>query len=280
MARRSSADVCLLPEEGPRGSERLPRPLEVAKPRFRERLLELDRPLDGVLDRPMRRVERGDGVVLGAAEDGLHLADGAFENAAARQTMRDELALRSHDSVLLASHLLSKLRDDGAGVELADFAAESVAEGFRRLDELLEFDALLRTKRRLPEEVVVRESVAGLDAGSRVNRLPLAGGFDLSGTQQRENQQPNYLEVPAEGLLRELVDEEPPARRVAVVGTFLNPTEHLRQRRAFNPEDRLTLLVAQEPEATEDRRESLKVLGGEQRVDALLHVVGLEPPLP
>ena len=55
--------------------ERLPRALEVAKPRLGERLLELDGALDRVLDRPVRRVERRDRVVLGAAQDRLHLAD-------------------------------------------------------------------------------------------------------------------------------------------------------------------------------------------------------------
>ena len=44
----------------------------------------------------MRRVKRRDGVVLRAAEDGLHLSDGAFEDVAARQTMRGELAVRGH----------------------------------------------------------------------------------------------------------------------------------------------------------------------------------------
>src|SRR5687767_14866698 len=119
--------------------------------------------------------------------------------------MRSELTLRRHDSVLVARDLLSKFRDDGTGVEFPDFAAESIAEGFRRLDELPKFDALLWTKRRLAEEVVVRKGVAGLDACSRINRLPLTSGFDLSGAQQREDQQPNCLEVPTEGLLREFV---------------------------------------------------------------------------
>ena len=41
---------------------------------------------------------------------------------------------------------------------------------------------------------------------------------------------------------------------------------------ALDAEDGLALLVAQEAEAAEHRGQALEVLGGEERVDALLHV--------
>ena len=112
--------------------------------------------------------------------------------------------------------------DDRARIQLAHLGSEGVAEGLRGLHQLLELDALLRAERCLPEEVVVREGVARLDAGRRVDRLALAGRLDLAGAQQREDQQANDLEVPAERLLGELVGEEATARRVAVVGALLD----------------------------------------------------------
>src|ERR1700693_1633571 len=70
-------DICLLAKKGPGCAERLPRSLQIAKPRFRESLFELHGPFDGVLDGSMRSVERCNRVILRPAEDGLNLADGA-----------------------------------------------------------------------------------------------------------------------------------------------------------------------------------------------------------
>ena len=180
--------------------------------------------------------------------------------------------MRGRDGVLMACYLLAKLGDDGSGIQLADFASKSVPEGLGSLHELLELDALLWAERSLPEEVVVRKRVARFDSCRGVDCLTFAGRLNFSSAQQREDEQANSFEVPTERLLRELVGEEPSASRVAVVSTFFDPGEHLRQRAAFDPKDRLTLFVAQEPKAPKDRRQALKVLGGEQRIHALLHV--------
>ena len=252
--------------------QRLARALEVVEARLGEHLLELGGALDGVLDGAVARVERRDGVVLRAPEDGLHLAEGAVEHRAARQAVRRERRERGRDGVLVARDLLAQLGDDGAGVQLPHLAAEGVAEGLGGLHQLLELDALLRAERRLPEQVVVRERVARLDAGDRVDRLALAGRLDLPGAQEREDEQAHDLEVPAERLLRELVGEVAAARGVAVVRALLDAVEDLLQRAALDAEDGLALLVAQEAEAAEHRRQALEVLGGEEGVGALLHV--------
>ncbi len=188
------------------------------------------------------------------------------------KSVRDELAVRGRNGVLMPRDFLAKLGDDGAGIELADFASKRVPEGLGRLHELLELDALLRAERGLAEKVVVREGVAGFDSCRGVDCLALAGRLDFSGAQQRQHEQANDFEVPTERFLRELVREEPAAGGVPVVGAFLDPRQHLCQGTAFNAKDGLPLFVAQEPEAAKHRREALKVLGGKQRIDALLHV--------
>jgi len=59
-------------------------------------------------------------------ENGLHLADGSFENDGTGKSIRDELAVRGRNGVLMARYLLAKLRYDGSGIQLADFASKRV----------------------------------------------------------------------------------------------------------------------------------------------------------
>ena len=143
--------------------------------------------------------------------------------------MRCQLPERGGHSVFVARDLLAQLVNYCARVQLAYLSSKGVAERFRGLDKLLELDALLRTERRLSEQVVVGESVPGIHAGDRVDRLPLAGRLDLSGTQQRENEQAHGLEVPAKGLFRKLVGEEATACGVAVVSALVDTVQHLLQ---------------------------------------------------
>ena len=69
-----------------------------------------DGALDRVLDGAVAGVERGDGVVLGAPQDRLHLAEGAVEHRAAGQAMRGERRERRRDGVLVARDLACAAR--------------------------------------------------------------------------------------------------------------------------------------------------------------------------
>ena len=110
--RSSSAMSGLLAQEGPEYGLRLARAFQIVQPRLGQHVLKLAGALDGVLDGAVARVEGGDGVVLRAAEDRLHLADGAFEHRAAGQAVCGERRERGGDGVLVAGDLLAKLGDD------------------------------------------------------------------------------------------------------------------------------------------------------------------------
>ena len=53
---------------------------------------------------------------------------------------------RSWLGVLMARYLLAKLRYDGSGIQLADFASKRVPECLGRFHKLSEFDAFLWTE--------------------------------------------------------------------------------------------------------------------------------------
>ena len=76
-------DIRLSAEKGPGGLQRIARPIKIPQARLRQRLVKLGRTLDCILDRPMRRIERRDRIVLRPAQDRLHLPDGAFEDRSA-----------------------------------------------------------------------------------------------------------------------------------------------------------------------------------------------------
>src|SRR5208337_164660 len=145
-------------------------------------------------------------------------------------------------------------------------------EGLRRLHELLELDALLRSERGLAEEIVVRKRVASLDSCRGVDRLAFAGRLNFSSAEQRKDEQPNDFEIPAEGFLCQLIGEISSACGVAVVGALFDTGQDFSQGAAFNAKDGLPFLVTQKPEATKHRRKALQVLRCEQSVDALLGV--------
>src|SRR5271165_1812051 len=259
------AYIRLIAEERPGCPECFPRSLKVVQPRFRQKLCELGGTFDGVFNGAMRRIKSCDCIVLRTPKDGFHLANGAFENSAPRKAVRVELAVGGSYGVLVTCYFLAQLRDDGGDIgNLAShFAAKRIPEGFSSSNKSFSLDPFLRAERGLSEEVVVRERVASFDSCRGIDCLTLAGCLDFSGAQQREDEQANSFEIPAERFLRELVGEEPPAGSVPVVSTFLDPGEHLCQGAAFYPKDGLTPFVAQEPEASENRRQALKVLGGE-----------------
>src|SRR5947208_2270018 len=121
--------------------------------RLREVLFKLRRALDPVLDRTVRRVEGGKSPVLGPAQNDFHLPKRRFKDGTAREPMRCQQTQRGRDSVFVPSDLLAQLLNDRARVQLSDFGSEGIAECVRGLDKLLELDTLLRTERRLPEQV-------------------------------------------------------------------------------------------------------------------------------
>jgi hypothetical protein len=229
---------------------RLARALEVVEARLAEHLLELHGALDGVLDRAVARVERRDRVVLRAAQDGLHLADGAVEHRAAGQAVRGERRERGGDGVLVARDLLAEL-----GTMAPAFSSftslpkvsRKASEAFTSSSNSMPFfgrnDAC---RNRLLFENVSRASTPVTCRASAPCWSPRS-----SRRAERQDEQAHDLEVPAEGLLGELVGEVATARRVAVVGALLDAVEHLLQRAALGAEDGLALLVAQEAEAAE-----------------------------
>ena len=106
-----------------------------------------------------------------------------------------------------------------------------------------------------------------LRPGRRVEVWPLLVASIFPARSSDSTSSRTDLEVPAEGLLRELVGQVAAARGVAVVGALLDPGEDLLERAVLDAEDGLALLVAQQAEAGEDRREALEVVGGEQGVE-------------
>jgi hypothetical protein len=58
------ADIGLAAQEGPSGLQRVTRPIKIPHARRRQGLAKRGGALDGVLDRPMGRVERRDRVLL------------------------------------------------------------------------------------------------------------------------------------------------------------------------------------------------------------------------
>jgi hypothetical protein len=100
LGSKGVGEVRLVPQKWPRGAERLPRPVEISKPRLRQCLLQLRGALDRIFDRSVRRVKRGDGVVLGPPDGRLHLAKGAVENGSAGQAVGDDQPQRARDGCL------------------------------------------------------------------------------------------------------------------------------------------------------------------------------------
>ena len=163
------------------------------------------------------------------------------------------------------------LGSDRAGGQLVDLVSEGVLEVLGGLDAL--------TTSRCPssggsdgaEQVVVREAFPGLDAGRRVDRLTFAksASIEPARSSDRANRRTTSKSQPNGSFANSSARNLPlacrrssPARRSAA--------EHFGQRRDVGPEDGLALLVAQQAEVPEDGGQALKVLRGEQRIDALL----------
>ena len=88
-----------------------------------------------------------------------------------------------------------------------------------------------------------------------VDRHPLRNRLDGAGSEERQGQQADGLEVPAERRLREFVLKELAGRLLAVVRLCRDLRHDLGERRDVGLEHGLAVLVPQQAELAEDSAE-------------------------
>ena len=191
-----------------------------------------------------------------------------LEHAAAGEPVRRQLVQGRAHRILVARDLLAEVLNDRARIQLAYLGSEGVPESLGRLHQLLELDPLLGPERCLPEEIVVPECVSSLYPGRGLDRLSLARRLSLACAHRGEDEESDDFEVPAEGLLGELIREESPAGRLSVVRPLFNAAQHLSNGPTLDVEDGLSLFIAQQSQIPEDLRQPLQVLSGEEGLDA------------
>ena len=154
------------------------------------------------------------------APDGLDLVARVLQDLAAREASGPKEPERLLEVVFVPLDRFANGRGDRAGGQLLDLVAEGLLEVVRGLDPHRHVDALLRAEARRPEQVVVGEGVLRLGRRRAVDRHSLRDGLDGAGPEQRQGQQADGLEVPAERRLGEFVLKELAGRLLAVVRPF------------------------------------------------------------
>ena len=76
--------------------------------------------------------------------------------------------------------------------------------------------------------------------------MPLTCRLDFPSSQEGNDQEAYYVEVPAEGLLRELAGKVMPAGRLTVACAVLDAGEHFGERAVFSVEDGFAIPISDE----------------------------------